>query len=146
MKLPKLYEPAEYEDTIYALWEKSGAFAPTTSGKENYSIVMPPPNANGNLHLGHALTVAVQDTLIRYHRMRGFNTLYLPGADHAGFETWVVYEKKLNEQGKTRFDFTREELFDQVWKFVVIAVRDTRPTNRLMPRSRKSPPLLPATN
>ena len=83
MKLPKIYEPAQYEDTVYALWEKSGAFAPTTSGKENYSIVMPPPNANGNLHLGHALTIAVQDTLIRYHRMRGYNTLYLPGADHA---------------------------------------------------------------
>ncbi len=118
MKLPKIYEPAQYEDMIYALWEKSGAFAPTTSGKENYSIVMPPPNANGNLHLGHALTVAVQDTLIRYHRMRGYNTLYLPGADHAGFETWVVFEKKLNEQGKTRFDFSREELYEQVWKFV----------------------------
>ena len=118
MKLPKVYEPSQYEDVIYQLWEKSGAFVPTEDGKENYSIVMPPPNANGNLHLGHALTVAIQDTLIRYHRMRGFNTLYLPGADHAGFETWVVYEKKLNELGKTRFDFTREELFEQVWKFV----------------------------
>ncbi len=118
MKLPKIYEPAQYEDTVYALWEKSGAFAPTTSGEKNYSIVMPPPNANGDLHLGHALTIAVQDTLIRYHRMRGYNTLYLPGADHAGFETWVVYERKLNEKGKTRFDFTREELYEQVWKFV----------------------------
>lgn len=118
MRLPKVYEPNQYEDTIYELWNKSGAFAPTTDGKSNYSIVMPPPNANGNLHLGHALTVAIQDTLIRYHRMHGYNTLYLPGADHAGFETWVVYERKLNEQGKTRFDFTREELFEQVWKFV----------------------------
>lgn len=119
MKLPKVYEPGQYEPDIYALWEKSGAFTPKHRGsKESFSIVMPPPNANGNLHIGHALTNAIQDVITRYHRLKGRAALYLPGADHAGFETWVVYEKELNKQGKTRFDYTREELYQQVWDFV----------------------------
>ena len=117
MKLPKTYDPNAYETTMYALWESGGFFKPTGVG-EPYSIVMPPPNANGNLHIGHALTVNLQDILIRYHRMKGRDTLYIPGADHAGFETWVVYEKYLAEQGKSRFDYTREELYQQVWDFV----------------------------
>jgi valyl-tRNA synthetase len=119
MQLPKVYEPGQYESDIYALWEKSGAFVPKHRGsKESFSIVMPPPNANGNLHIGHALTNAIQDVLTRYYRLKGRSSLYLPGADHAGFETWVVYEKELNKQGKTRFDYTREELYQQVWDFV----------------------------
>lgn len=119
MKLPKLYEPGQYEDDIYALWEKTEAFAPKHRGdKDTFSIVMPPPNANGDLHIGHALTNALQDILIRYNRLKGKATLYLPGADHAGFETWVVYEERLSKQGKTRFDFSREELYAQVWDFV----------------------------
>jgi valyl-tRNA synthetase len=119
MKLPKAYEPSQYEENIYALWEKGEVFQPKDRGGEGYfSMVMPPPNANGALHMGHALTNAVEDTLVRYHRMKGEPTLYIPGADHAGFETWVVYERKLNEQGKSRFDFTREELYKQVWDFV----------------------------
>lgn len=117
MKLSKTYEPNQYEPNIYALWEASGAFEPTGIG-EPYSIVMPPPNANGDLHAGHGLTVSLQDILVRYHRMKGFDTVYLPGADHAGFETWVVYEKELTKQGKNRFDFSREELYKQVWDFV----------------------------
>ncbi len=117
MKLPKTYEPKQYESNIYALWEASGAFQPSGKGTP-YSIVMPPPNANGNLHTGHALGNAVQDILIRYHRMKGDNTVYIPGADHAGFETWVVYEKYLEKQGKSRFDFNREELYQQTWDFV----------------------------
>jgi len=119
MKLPKAYNPADYEADIYALWEKSNVFKPKNRGGEGYySIVLPPPNANGNLHMGHALTVAIEDALIRYHRLQGREALFVPGADHAGFETWVVYEKKLNEQGKSRFDFSREELYKQVWDFV----------------------------
>jgi valyl-tRNA synthetase len=119
MQLPKVYEPSEYEKDIYTLWESSDAFAPKSRGsKESFSMVIPPPNANGNLHIGHALTNAVQDSLTRYHRMKGKSSLYLPGADHAGFETWVVYEKELNKQGKTRFDYSREELYSQVWDFV----------------------------
>ncbi len=117
MNLPKIYEPNQYEADIYALWETSGAFKPTGEG-DPYSIVMPPPNANANLHIGTGMTIALQDILIRYHRMKGDRTLYLPGADHAGFETWVVYEKYLASKGQSRFDFTREELYQQVWDFV----------------------------
>lgn len=117
MKLPKVYEPELYETDIYALWEKSESFKPSGKGKP-YSIVIPPPNANGNLHLGHGLTMAIEDILIRYHRQKGDNVLFVPGADHAGFETWVVYEKMLNKQGKSRFDFSREDLYQQIWDFV----------------------------
>jgi len=118
MNLPKSYEPNEYETDIYALWEKSGAFKPDDSTQDYYSVVMPPPNANAGLHLGQALFVALEDIEVRYRRLKGKKTLFIPGADHAGFETWVVYEKKLNAEGKTRFDFTREELYSQVWDFV----------------------------
>ncbi|MDB5179852.1 MAG: valS [Candidatus Saccharibacteria bacterium] len=117
VKLAKAYEPNEYEPNIYALWEKSGAFKPSGKG-EPFSTVMPPPNANGNLHIGHALDMGLKDISVRYKRMRGFDTVYIPGADHAGFETWVVYEKELGKQGKSRFDFTREQLYGQVWDFV----------------------------
>ncbi len=117
MKLPKTYEPDSYEPNIYALWETSGAFAPKGVG-EPYGVVMPPPNANGDLHTGHGLDMNLKDILVRYHRMKGYDTVYIPGADHAGFETWVVYEKELAKQGKSRFDFSREELYQQVWEFV----------------------------
>jgi valyl-tRNA synthetase len=99
------------------MWETSGAFAPTGKG-EPYSVIMPPPNANGNLHLGHALMGALEDILIRYHRMNGKDVAYIPGADHAGFETWVVYERELAKKGQSRFDFSREQLYSQVWNFV----------------------------
>ena len=119
MKISKAYEPNEYEPDVYALWEKSGAFKPTThKNANNYTIVMPPPNANGNLHIGHGLTIALEDILTRYHRLKGDNTWYIPGADHAGFETWVVYERYLESKGKSRFDYTRDELYSQVWDFV----------------------------
>ena len=117
MKLAKAYEPNEYEPNIYALWEKSGAFKPSGKG-EPFSTVMPPPNANGNLHIGHALDMGIKDILVRYKRMKGFDTVYIPGADHAGFETWVVFARELEKQGKNRFDFTREQLYSQVWDFV----------------------------
>ena len=117
MKLAKAYEPNEYEPNIYALWEKSGAFTPTGVG-EPFSTVMPPPNANGNLHIGHALDMGLKDIMVRYKRMQGFDTIYIPGADHAGFETWVVFDKELQKQGKNRFDFSREQLYTQVWDFV----------------------------
>jgi len=117
MKLPKVYEPAQYEADIYALWEKSQAFQPDKTG-ESFAIVVPPPNANGNLHIGHALTLAIEDIAVRYHRLKGASALLLPGADHAGFETQVVYEKKLAKEGKSRFDFTREELYRGIMQFV----------------------------
>jgi len=117
MKLAKTYDPNQYEPNIYAMWEESGAFRPTGVG-EPFSIVMPPPNANGNLHVGHAYAFDVQDILTRYWRMRGRDAVYIPGADHAGFETWVVYDRHLTGEGKNRFDFSREQLYSQVWDFV----------------------------
>ena len=86
MKLAKTYNPNEYELNIYAMWESAGVFRPRGEGTP-YSIVMPPPNANGNLHVGHALGSALQDILVRYHRMKGDDAVFIPGADHAGFET-----------------------------------------------------------
>ncbi len=117
MKLATVYDPNQYEPNIYAMWETSGAFAPTGVG-EPYSVVMPPPNANGNLHIGHALMAHLEDILARYHRMKGRDVAYIPGADHAGFETWVVYERELAKKGVSRFDFSREQLYSQVWNFV----------------------------
>lgn len=117
------YNPAAVENEWYAWWENEGYFHPAsdtgrdTNGK-SFTIVTPPPNVTGYLHLGHALTGAVQDTLIRYHRMRGDNTLYLPGTDHAGIATQVVVEKRLmKEEGKSRQDLGREEFLKRVWEF-----------------------------
>lgn len=117
--MDKVYEHSKYEKDIYALWEKSGAFSPQPSdSKPQFSIIMPPPNANDNLHIGHARFVAVEDVLTRYHRMKGEPTLWLPGADHAGIETQFVFEKKLKTEGKSRFDFDRETLYQMIWDYV----------------------------
>src|SRR3990167_479708 len=119
MKLAKNYEPNQYEADIYDLWEGSEAFTPKKgSHKDSFTIVMPPPNANANLHIGMGLTVAIQDAVIRHRRLKGKHALYLPGADHAGFETQSVYEKHLAKDGKSRFDFSRDELYAQIWDFV----------------------------
>ncbi len=126
MKFTKSYEPGEFEPQIYAEWEKTGVFQPRKIVAESYeaetqdcySVVMPPPNANGNLHIGHGLTIALEDSLVRYNRLRGKSTWYVPGADHAGFETWVVYERALEKQGRTRFEYSRDELYARVWQFV----------------------------
>ena len=118
MKLDKNYEPAKYEGKIYQQWLDNNSFDYTNNSSEYFSIVLPPPNANANLHLGQNLTVAIEDVAARFNRMKGRDTLYIPGADHAGFETWVVYEKRLNQQGRTRFDFTNQQLYKQVWDFV----------------------------
>lgn len=126
MKFSPSYNPADFETDIYAAWEAASRFLPARedrggrTGRESkrYSIVMPPPNANGNLHIGHGLTVAIEDALTRYYRLRGRRTWYIPGADHAGFETWVVYERELEKQGKTRFMYSRDELYARVWDFV----------------------------
>ncbi len=117
MKLSKIYEPGLYETDIYALWEKSEAFKPSGKG-DPYAIVMPPPNANANVHIGTELTFVLEDIAARYHRLKGDNTLLLPGADHAGFETQSVFEKHLAKEGKSRFDFSREELYSRIWDFV----------------------------
>ena len=126
MKFTKSYEPGEFEPQIYAEWEKAGVFQPRKIVAESYeaetqdcyALVMPPPNANGNLHIGHGLTIAIEDSLARYYRLKGKSTWYIPGADHAGFETWVVYERALEKQGHTRFEYSRDELYARVWDFV----------------------------
>lgn len=117
MKLAKAYNPQEFEPTIYQMWETSGAFKPTGQG-DPYSVVMPPANANGNLHIGHALTIGLEDILTRYYRMQGRDTIYIPGEDHAGLETWVVYERELEKNGHSRLEYTREENYANVRDFV----------------------------
>ncbi len=132
MKFASAYEPGSFEPDIYAAWEAADEFLPggkvgadsklydgnPNNDPKTYSIVMPPPNANGNLHIGHGLTIAIEDSLTRYHRLRGEMTWYIPGADHAGFETWVVYERALEKEGHTRFEYSRDELYAKVWDFV----------------------------
>lgn len=125
MPMEKQYNHIKYEAGIYALWEKANAFAPQEVNKKNlkkskksFSIIMPPPNANEDLHIGHARFVAIEDILIRHARMKGLATLWLPGADHAGIETQYVFEKKLKEQGKSRFDYEREDLYKMLWDYV----------------------------
>lgn len=116
--MDKAYDPKVSEQALYTLWEQGGYFKPqTNSEKTPFTILLPPPNANADLHLGHALYV-VEDILVRYHRMKGDPTLWLPGADHAGFETQYVYEKHLAKEGKSRFDFDRDTLYKNIWDFV----------------------------
>lgn len=121
-KLLKPYNPKETEERIYRLWEESGFFnpdnLPSTTG-EPFTIIMPPANANGSLHGGHGLVTTIEDIMIRYKRMRGFKTLWLPGLDHAGFETQVVYEKKLEKEGRTRFGMDPKQLYQEILDFTV---------------------------
>lgn len=118
----KPYNPLDTEKRIYDLWEKSGYFNPNnlpSADKGPFTIIMPPPNANGRLHAGHALFVTLEDVMTRYKRLRGCRALWLPGTDHAGFETQVVYEKKLEKEGRSRFELTREELYAEIMKFTL---------------------------
>ncbi len=134
------YNPKDTEARIYKEWEDGGHFNPDNLKLEadsevgfdmvsdvaqvnfpakNFTIIMPPANANGSLHAGHGLVMTLEDIMIRYKRLRGFRTLWLPGFDHAGFETQVVYEKKLEKEGKSRFDFGREDLYKQIMDFTL---------------------------
>jgi len=118
------YDNKKYEADIYKKWEDSGAFSPnlpsTSPGRRKppFTIIMPPPNANDPLHIGHARFVVIEDALIRYHRMKGEPTLWLPGSDHAGIETQFVFEKRLAKEGKSRFDFDRDTLYKMIWDYV----------------------------
>ena len=119
MSLEKTYNPHIYETQIYKQWEDGGLFKPQASSlNKTFAVALPPPNANANLHLGHALDFQIKDIIARHKRLLGYEVLLLPGADHAGFETWAVYEKHLNAKGQSRFDFNRQELYDQVYEFV----------------------------
>ncbi len=117
-ELPKNFVSKDYEEKIYSLWEKSGAFSPVIDKKKKpFTIILPLPNASDPMHIGHAMFV-VQDILTRFHIMKGDPTLWLPGADHAGIETQFVFEKKLARDGKSRFDFDRATLFGMLKQFV----------------------------
>jgi len=123
------YNHLEKEKQIYKYWEEIDAFSPegvaklrkkhgVTSTKDTYTVLLPPPNANGRIHVGHALMIAIEDVLIRRKRMQGFDTLWVPGTDHAGFETQIVYERHLESLGKSRFDFDRKTLYKKIFYFV----------------------------
>lgn len=116
--LDKNYSPAAVEASCYEEWEKSGAFAcDPSSDKEPYCIMIPPPNVTGNLHIGHALTFTIQDTLIRYQRMKGKDVLWQPGTDHAGIATQMVVERLLAKDGVSRHDLGREKFIEKVWEW-----------------------------
>ncbi len=116
--LEKTFSPEEVEEKHYAAWEEAGAFACGRNPEaEPFTIVIPPPNVTGSLHMGHALNNTLQDILIRYHRMKGRDTLWQPGMDHAGIATQMVVERQLAEEGKTRHDLGREKFIEKVWNW-----------------------------
>ena len=116
-ELPKVYEPQQVESRIYEMWQKGGYFhAEKDESKKPFTIVMPPPNVTGQLHIGHAMDDTLQDTLIRFKRMQGYNALYLPGVDHAGIATQIKVEEELRtKEGLTRYDLGREKFLERVW-------------------------------
>ena len=117
--IPNRFDFAEAENRIYQMWLENDCFhADNGSDKPPYTVVIPPPNVTGALHLGHALNNTLQDIVIRLKRMQGFNTLWVPGTDHAGIATQAVVERRLKEEeGKTRHDLGREKLVDRIWQW-----------------------------
>ncbi|WP_417840324.1 valine--tRNA ligase [Terasakiella sp.] len=116
--LDKTFNPAAVEEKHYTLWEEKNAFAANhEAGKEPYTIMMPPPNVTGSLHMGHALTFTLQDILIRYNRMKGKDALWQPGTDHAGIATQMVVERRLEAEGVTRHDLGRDKFIDKIWEW-----------------------------
>src|ERR1700726_5172604 len=116
--LDKNYHPAAFEPVIYAAWEAAGAFAAhPDSPAQPYTIMMPPPNVTGSLHMGHALTFTLQDILTRYQRMRGRDVLWQPGTDHAGIATEIVVADQLAAEGKSKRDLGREAFIERVWQW-----------------------------
>src|SRR5438477_1607173 len=117
-ELAKRYEPKEFEQKIYAFWEEGEYFTPVDDPERpKFSIVIPPPNVTGRLHIGHALVMTLQDVVVRWKRMSGFNTLWLPGTDHAGIATQMVVERDLAKKGISRFDLGREKFEEKVWEW-----------------------------
>ena len=115
-ELPKTYEPRDVEDRLYKFWVDSGYFhAERDPDKKPFTIVMPPPNVTGQLHMGHAMDAAMQDVLIRFKRMQGYSALWIPGVDHAGIATQIRVEEELRKEGKTRYDLGREKFLERVW-------------------------------
>src|SRR5260370_1239651 len=114
--MDKVYGPQDIERRIYERWESKGWFAPSGVGAP-YCILLPPPNVTGTLHMGHAFQHTLMDALTRYHRMRGFNTLWQPGTDHAGIATQIVVERQLEQEGSSRRALGREAFIERVWKW-----------------------------
>ena len=117
IELPKAYDPKDFEDRIYAMWKNGGYFKPAgDDSKDPFVIVIPPPNVTGVLHMGHGLNNSLQDVLIRYWRMKGRPTLWVPGTDHAGIATQNVVERRLKQKGLSRHDLGREKFLEETWK------------------------------
>ena len=118
-ELPKVYEPKQVESRIYEMWQQGGYFhAEKDVSKKPFTIVMPPPNVTGQLHMGHAMDATLQDTLIRFKRMQGYNALWIPGVDHAGIATQIKVEEELRvKEGLTRYDLGREKFLERVWQW-----------------------------
>ncbi|WP_434353235.1 valine--tRNA ligase [Psychrobacter sp. HD31] len=116
-QLENAYSPANIEQGMYQNWEEQGYFKPTFDQPQSFSIALPPPNVTGSLHMGHGFNNTIMDTLTRYHRMSGFNTLWQPGTDHAGIATQMVVERRLNKQGIKRKDLSREDFIDKIWEW-----------------------------
>jgi valyl-tRNA synthetase len=118
MDIGKRYTPSEIEKKWYSLWKEKNYFAPDKKGEESFTIVIPPPNITGRLHMGHALNLTLQDILTRFYRMKGFDALWLPGEDHAGIATEHVVKKHLKEtEGKRREDYDRDVFVGKVWEW-----------------------------
>ena len=116
--IEKKYDPSEAERRIYDMWESKGLFKPTDTDSENFSIVMPPPNVTGSLHMGHALNTTLQDIIVRYQRMKGKNVLWQPGTDHAGIATQMVVERNLlSEKNISRRELGRESFVNEIWRW-----------------------------
>jgi valyl-tRNA synthetase len=119
-ELAKSFAPAAIEARWAPLWEAAGVFAAGLDpGKPSFSIQLPPPNVTGTLHMGHAFNQTIMDALTRWHRMRGFNTLWLPGTDHAGIATQIVVERQLQDQGISRHELGRENFVARVWDWKI---------------------------
>src|SRR5712671_6695859 len=117
-ELSKRYEPRDFEQRLYEFWEKGEYFTPEVDRERpKFSIVIPPPNVTGRLHIGHALVNTLQDIMVRWKRMSGFNTLWLPGTDHAGISTQLMVERDLAAQGLSRVDLGREKFEERVWQW-----------------------------
>jgi len=117
-ELDKVYSPTEIEDKWYKIWEENGYFsAQHNDEKPGYSIVIPPPNVTGILHMGHMLDNTIQDAIIRYKRMSGFDTLWVPGMDHSGIATQNKVERMLKEQGTSKEEIGREEFLKKTWEW-----------------------------
>ena len=128
--MDKHYQPQTVEPKISQLWEKGGYFTPKINPpKKPFTIILPLPNASDPIHMGHAM-FTIEDIMVRFHRMKGEPSLWLPGADHAGIETQYVFEKKLAQKGQSRFDFDRKTLYQKIGDPGIVIQRDEKRKNQ----------------